>query len=91
MYVVVYVCMYVRMYVCVYVCMYVCMYVCVHVCYLEISREPKHLAQQMRHQIVGLSDVHCLGIIKTFQHTLRGQICACAADIWQFLQYYWAD
>ena len=29
--------------------------------YLELSREPKHVAQQMRYQNVDLSNGHCLG------------------------------
>ena len=31
--------------------------------YLELSREPKHVAQQMRYQNVDLSSGHCLGTI----------------------------
>ena len=34
--------------------------------YLEISREPKHAAQQMRYQNVDLSNGHCLGTIIIF-------------------------
>ena len=30
---------------------------------LELSREPKHVAQQMRYQNVDLSNAHCLGTI----------------------------
>ena len=37
-----------------------------YVWYLELSREPKHVAQQMRYQNVDLSNGHCLGIIITF-------------------------
>ena len=37
-----------------------------HIWYLEISREPKHVAQQMRYQNVDLSNGHCLGTIITF-------------------------
>ena len=32
-----------------------------YVCYLELSREPKHVAQQMKYQNVDLSNGHCLG------------------------------
>ena len=34
-----------------------------YVWYLELSREPKHAAQQMRYQNVDLSNGHCLGTI----------------------------
>ena len=44
-------------------CMYVCMYVCMWVWYLELSREPRHVAQQTRYQNVGLGNGHCLGTI----------------------------
>ena len=37
-----------------------------YVGYLELSREPKHVAQQMRYQNVDLSNGHCLGIIIIF-------------------------
>ena len=45
--------------------MYVCMYVCMYVWYLELSREPRHVAQQMRYENVGLRNGHCLGIISS--------------------------
>ena len=34
-----------------------------YVWYLELSREPKHVAQQMRYQNVDLSNGQCLGTI----------------------------
>ena len=34
-----------------------------YVWYLELSREPKHAAQQVRYQNVDLSNGHCLGTI----------------------------
>ena len=37
-----------------------------YVWYLELSREPKHAAQQMRYQNVYLSNGHCLGTIIIF-------------------------
>ena len=37
-----------------------------YVWYLELSREPKHVAQQMRYQNVDLSNGYCLGIIIYF-------------------------
>ena len=40
-----------------------CMYVCMYVWYLELSREPRHVAQQMRYQNVGLRNRHCLGTV----------------------------
>ena len=42
-----------------------CMYVFVYVWYLELSRVPKHVAQQMRYQNVGLRKGHCLGTISS--------------------------
>ena len=48
-----------------YVCIYVCMYVCMYVWYLELSREPRHVAQQARYQNVGLRNGHCLGTISS--------------------------
>ena len=57
-----------------------------YVWYLELSREPKHVTQQLRYQNVDLSKGHCLGTIKS-----RDLLCACAVDIWLYLQYYWAD
>ena len=42
---------------------HVCMYVCGYVWYLELSREPIHIAQQTRHQNVGLRNGHCLGTV----------------------------
>ena len=42
----------------------VCVYVCVCLSYLELSREPMHVAQKMRYQIVALLRAHCLGTIK---------------------------
>ena len=38
-------------------------HVCMYVWYLELSREPTHVAQQMRYQNVGLRNGHCLGTI----------------------------
>ena len=46
---------------CMYVGMYLCMYVYMWVWYLELSGEPRHVAQQTRYQIVGLRNGHCLG------------------------------
>ena len=37
-----------------------------YVWYLELSCEPKHIAQQMRYQNVDLSNGHCLGTIIIF-------------------------
>ena len=37
-----------------------------YVWYLELSREPKHVAQQMRYQNVDFSNGHCLGTIIIF-------------------------
>ena len=37
-----------------------------YVRYLELSREPKHVAQQMRYQNVDLSNGHCLSTIIIF-------------------------
>ena len=37
-----------------------------YVRYLELSREPKYVAQQMRYQNVDLSSGHCLGTIIIF-------------------------
>ena len=34
--------------------------------FVELSREPKHVAQQMRYQIVDLSNGYCLGTIINF-------------------------
>ena len=59
--------------------------------YLELSREPKHVAQQLRYQNVDLSNWHCLGIIIIFLLKPRDLLCSCAVDIWLYLQYYWAD
>ena len=42
-----------------------CMYVCIYVWYLELSREPRHVAQQTRYQNVGLGNGHCLGTISS--------------------------
>ena len=46
-------------------CRYVCMWVCGYVWYLELSREPRHVAQQTRYQNVGLRNGHCLGTISS--------------------------
>ena len=46
-------------------CMHVCMYVGGWVWYLELSREPRHVAQQTRYQNVGLGNGHCLGTISS--------------------------
>ena len=62
-----------------------------YVWYMELSREPKHVAKQMRYQNVDLSNGHCLGTIIIFKLKSRDLLCACAVDIWLFLQYYWAD
>ena len=43
-----------------------CGYVSGYVGYLELSRKPRHVAQQMRYQNVGLSKGHCLGTIIIF-------------------------
>ena len=47
--------------------MYVCMggWVCEYVWYLELSREPRHVAQQTRYQNVGLRNGYCLGTISS--------------------------
>ena len=37
------------------------MWVGMYVWYLELSREPRHVAQQTRYQNVGLRNGHCLG------------------------------
>ena len=37
-----------------------------YVRYLELSREPKHVVQQMGYQNVDLSNGHCLGTIMIF-------------------------
>ena len=37
-----------------------------YVWYLELSREQKHVAQEMRYQNVDLSNGYCLGIIIIF-------------------------
>ena len=39
------------------------MYVGMCVWYLELSREPRHVAQRIRYQSVGLRNGHCLGTI----------------------------
>ena len=57
-----------------------------YVRYLELSREPKHVAQQM-----GYQNVDCLGTIIIFLLKSRDLLCACAIDIWLYLQYYWPD
>ena len=41
------------------------MYVCGWVWYLELSREPRHVAQQTRYQNVNLGNGHCLGTISS--------------------------
>ena len=46
-------------------CMYVGGYVCMYVWYLELSREPRHVAQQTRYQNVGLRNGHCLGTVSS--------------------------
>ena len=40
-------------------------YVGMYVWYLELSREPRHVAQQTRYQNVGLRNGHCLGTISS--------------------------
>ena len=42
-----------------------CMYVGMYVWYLELSREPRHVAQQTRYQNVDLGNGHCLGTISS--------------------------
>ena len=71
--------------------MYVCMWVGGYVWYLELSREPRHVAQQTRYQNVDLSNGHYLGTIIIFKLKSRDLLCACAIDIWLYLQYYQAD
>ena len=46
-------------------CGWVCMYICMYVWYLELSREPRYVAQQGRYQNVGLRNGHCLGTISS--------------------------
>ena len=42
------------------------MYVlCMYVWYLELSRKPRHVAQQMRYQNVDLRNGHCLGTLSS--------------------------
>ena len=77
-----------------------------YVWYLELSREPKHVPQQMRYQNVDLSNGYCLGTIiiaclfvrvlgrvdsEVNLRPLADLLCACAVDTWSHLQYYWAD
>ena len=45
--------------------MYVCGWVGGYVWYLELSREPRHVAQQTRYQNVGLRNGHCLGTVSS--------------------------
>ena len=40
-------------------------HVCGYVWYLELSREPRHVAQQMRYQNVDLRNGHCLGTLSS--------------------------
>ena len=42
-----------------------CRHICVagYLWYLEVSREPRHVKEQMRYQNVGVNNGHCLGII----------------------------
>ena len=42
-----------------------CMYVGMYVWYLELSREPRYVAQQTRYQNVDLGNGHCLGTISS--------------------------
>ena len=44
---------------------HVCMWVCGYVWYLELSRKPRHVAQQTRYQNVGLRNGHCLGTVSS--------------------------
>ena len=46
-------------------CMYVGGWVGMYVWYLELSREPRHVAQQTRYQNVGLRNGHCLGTVSS--------------------------
>ena len=55
--------------------------------YLELSREPREVAQQIRYQNVGLNNGRCLGTIIIFQHKSRDLFCACAVDICLYLEY----
>ena len=59
--------------------------------FVELPREPKHVALQMRYQNVDLSNGYCLGTIINFELKSCDVLCACAVDIWLYLQYYWAD
>ena len=43
--------------------MFICMWL--DIWYLELSREPRHVAQQTRCQNVGLRNGHCLGTISS--------------------------
>ena len=45
----------------------------------------------MKYQNVDLSNGHCLGTIIILYLKSRDLLCACAVDIWLYLQYYWAD
>ena len=47
-------------------CMYVGRYVCGWVWYLELALEPRHVAQQVRYQYVGIRNGHCLGTISSW-------------------------
>ena len=68
-----------------------CGWVSGYVWYLELSRETKHVAQQMRYQNVDLSNGYCSSTMINFYLKSRDLLCACALDIWSYLQYYWAD
>ena len=46
-------------------CMYAHGWVRGYVWYLELSREPRHVAQQTRYQNVGLRNGHCLGTVSS--------------------------
>ena len=46
-----------------------------------ISQLPRHVAHQMRHQNVGLSNGHCYGTIIIFQLRSRDLFCACAVGL----------
>ena len=52
--------------------------------FVELSREPKHVAQQMRYQNEDLSN--SLDTIIIFLLKSHYLLCACAVDIWLYLQ-----
>ena len=53
-------------------------HVCMYVWYLELSREPRHVTQQMMYQNVGLRNGHCLGTVSSgcdFQRARGARKC----------------